>query len=130
MATIRLRQRSRDPVAAARLGSPMICSMCTIASAYRLQAVLAFVAFGLACSSSAPVQPPAESARAFLNDAAEKRLRLAVEAGRAAWVQSTFITDRHPDPAARANEPLMPPHRLRQEARRFDALQLPPRAAS
>src|SRR5262245_857510 len=48
--------------------------------------------------------PTPESARKFVNDAERNLLRLWIEAGRADWVKSTYITDDTETLAAVANE--------------------------
>ncbi|HET9767559.1 MAG TPA: M2 family metallopeptidase [Thermoanaerobaculia bacterium] len=74
--------------------------------------------------------PTVEEAQQFM-DAAEKRLLdLAVEAGRAAWVQANFITEDTQALAAVANDRLIAAGtELAQGAKRFDGLQLSPELA-
>jgi peptidyl-dipeptidase A len=71
-------------------------------------------------------KPTAEDARKFL-DEAQKRLKdLSIEAGRAAWVQSNFITeDTQILAAQRAEVVLAESVRYATEAARFDDVQLP-----
>ncbi|HXT52489.1 MAG TPA: M2 family metallopeptidase [Thermoanaerobaculia bacterium] len=95
---------------------------------------LALLAAALPAAAQPPAQhadpPTAEEAQQFM-DGAEKRLMdLAVEAGRAAWVQANFITDDTQALAAVANDRLIAAGtELAQGAKRFDGLQLPPELA-
>ncbi len=77
--------------------------------------------------SSAAQVPTEAEARAFL-DATEKQLmRLSEEAGRAQWVQSTYITHDTEILAAQANEKLAAATAdLAKKAARFAKVQLPP----
>ena len=52
-------------------------------------------------------KPPVAEAKAFLDAAEAKLLTLSEEAGRAAWVQATYITDDTEMLAARANQRLI-----------------------
>jgi peptidyl-dipeptidase A len=90
----------------------------------------------LACIPAAPAQtttaakPTVAEAQAFI-DSAEKELgALNIEAGRAAWVEETFITDDTVALLAEANDRLIARQtELIGEARKFDGLELPPDAA-
>ncbi|HEY9420746.1 MAG TPA: M2 family metallopeptidase [Thermoanaerobaculia bacterium] len=72
-------------------------------------------------------QPTVEEARKFLEEA-QKRLReLSIEAGRAQWVQSTYITEDTQILAASRNEvALTASVEYAKQATRFDKVQLPP----
>jgi peptidyl-dipeptidase A len=88
----------------------------------RLSAALALFAAGLFAA-----QPTVQEARKFLDDAEKKMLALANEAGQAAWIQSTYITDDTEAIAAKANERAIAENvRLAKAATRFDRLKLPP----
>jgi peptidyl-dipeptidase A len=97
-------------------------------------ALLAAALPAAAQPAAAPAQhaspPTVEEAQQFM-DAAEKRLLdLAVEAGRAGWLQANFITDDTQALAAVANDRLIAAGtELAQGAKRFDSLQLPPELA-
>ncbi len=69
---------------------------------------------------------PAAGAKAFLDGAEKKLLALSTDAGRASWVQSTFITDDTEILAAQANERLIAATiAYAKEATRFDKVKLP-----
>lgn len=72
-------------------------------------------------------QPPTVAeARAFLNEAEQKLLALSVDASRAGWVQSTYITDDTEILAAQANErQITAAVAYAKQATRFDGLALP-----
>ena len=74
------------------------------------------------------VRPPtAEEARAFLDEAEAKLLVLSVNASRAGWVQSTYITDDTEILAAQANERLIASTaEYAKKAARFQGVELPP----
>ncbi len=85
-----------------------------------------------AAASDMPVKKTAEKpatvagAKAFLEDAEAKLLALAVDSGRAGWVQSTYITDDTEILAAQANERLIAATvQYAKKATRFDGLKLP-----
>ncbi len=70
--------------------------------------------------------PTAAEAKAFLDAAEAKLLALATEAGRASWVQSTFITDDTEILAAQANERMIAATvAYAKQAARFDKVKLP-----
>jgi peptidyl-dipeptidase A len=72
-------------------------------------------------------QPTAREAGAFLEEMNRELLRLAVAAGRAAWVQATYITPDTELMSAEASEALVSTlTRYAQQASRFDGVQLPP----
>ena len=78
-----------------------------------------------ACGAMAPA-PTLDEAEAFVRDAESRLLDLWIEAGRAAWVQSNFITDDTNTLAAAANAEVMAATTdLAAAASRFNALDLP-----
>ena len=84
-------------------------------------AAVLFIAAG--CSR----KPSAEEAKTFLDGAEAKLFSLSEEAGRAAWVQSTYITDDTEFLAAHANQRQIDTVvDLVKQSRRFDGVQLPP----
>ncbi len=84
-----------------------------------------------AFAASAGAQTPTVAdAQAFLDKAEARLLALTVEAGRASWVQSTFITGDTEQLSALANErAIVAAVELAKEAKRFDRLDLPPEMA-
>lgn len=80
-----------------------------------------------ATQTQAAAPPTVEEARQF-TEAAEKRLLdLWVKAGRAQWVQETFITDDTEILAAQADQNVKAAtSELAAQARRFEPLDLPP----
>ena len=75
----------------------------------------------------AQVNPIAEEAREFVNEASARLLDLSVEASRAEWVKSTYITDDTEILAAKANQKSIDASvEYAKGATRFDALSLPP----
>src|SRR5262245_17185471 len=71
--------------------------------------------------------PTVDEARAFLEQAEASLLKLSVDASRASWVQSTFITDDTEILAAQANEKLISASAdSAKKAARFSSLTLPP----
>src|SRR5882724_1626451 len=71
--------------------------------------------------------PTVQDAKKFLDDAESKLYDLSVEAGRASWVQSNFITFDTETLAALANERAIAEGvRRAKEATRFDHVKLPP----
>jgi peptidyl-dipeptidase A len=101
---------------------------------FRLPAVLAcLLAVALSAASFAAqtaagkgAEPTVEDARKFLAEAQKRLLDLSIEAGRAQWVQATFITQDTEILAAQRNEVLLTAGvQYAQEASRFDGVQLP-----
>jgi peptidyl-dipeptidase A len=80
--------------------------------------------------ASAAARPTVADALTFI-DSAEKELgALNIEAGRASWVEETYITDDTVALEAAANDRLIARQtELIGEARKFDGLELPPDAA-
>ena len=88
----------------------------------RLAGMLAILAG--ACAEEAP--PAADEARAFLADAETRLLDAWISAGRAAWVQSTYITGDTTALAAEAQAALIGlTMELAAGAARFDGVELP-----
>lgn len=77
--------------------------------------------------SAAPNTPSVAEAKKFLDEADARLLALTNEAGRAAWVQSNFITDDTEALSALANErQIGAAVELAKAATRFDKVALPP----
>src|SRR5512137_1809407 len=88
-----------------------------------LLAVTVLLAAAIGCSR----KPTAADAKTFLDQAEARLLTLSEEAGRAAWVQNTYITDDTEMLAARANQRAIDAVvQLVKESKRFEAMQLPP----
>jgi len=78
----------------------------------------------------AAVPPTVDEARQFIIDANARLLDLVNRAGRAQWVQATYITEDTDAIAAAANEAALAAGvELAKEATRFDGLALPPDVA-
>ena len=106
--------------------------MDTKGNATALLLALALVAGGLPARAddAAGSQPTVQEAQKFMDDAEARLRNLAVEAGRAGWVQSNFITLDTELLAAVANDRLIGlTTELAQGAQRFDGLDLPPELA-
>ena len=74
-----------------------------------------------------PKAPTVEEARRFVEDANGRLLELGIEADRAAWVQSNFIThDTELLSAASSRRAIEAAAGLAKQATRFDGLKLPP----
>ena len=86
--------------------------------------------FALLCSASfaaAQTAPTATDAQAFLKAAEARLLNLSVDASRADWVKSTYITDDTEILAAKADERSINANvELAKRSVRFDKLSLPP----
>src|ERR1035441_10641119 len=68
-----------------------------------------------------------EEARQFIDDAEKKLLALGIDAGRADWVQATYITDDTEALSAKTNErAIAATVDYAKQATRFDGLQLDP----
>ena len=90
---------------------------------WRLAMLLTAVLFWIGCSE---VGPTADDAELFLADAEQELLALWIDAGRAAWVQNTYITDDTARMAADAQTSVIgATMRLATEAARFDQVDLP-----
>ncbi len=77
-------------------------------------------------SACAPPGPTVEEARAFVDDAEARLVELWIDAGRAAWVQSNFITDDTTAIAADAQTAVIgATMELASAAARFDGIELP-----
>ena len=85
------------------------------------------ILLGAVVLSAAPNTPSVAEARKFLNEAEARLLELTNQAGRAAWVQSNFITDDTEALSALANErQIGAAVELAKSATRFDKVALPP----
>jgi len=74
----------------------------------------------------ATAPPTAEEARQFVEAAEKRLLKLWIAAGRASWVQQTFITDDTEEMAAEADEAVKAATaELAAEARRYEGMKLP-----
>jgi peptidyl-dipeptidase A len=83
-------------------------------------------AAALAASLGCARKPDAKEAKTFLDAAEAKLFKLSEEAGRAAWIQATYITDDSEVVAARANQRLIDAVvELVKESKRFDSVALP-----
>ncbi|MBV9503383.1 MAG: M2 family metallopeptidase, partial [Acidobacteriia bacterium] len=83
--------------------------------------VLAFLA------AAAVRKPTPEEARQFIDDAEQKLLTLGVDAQRADWIKSTYITDDTEVVAARLDERVINATiEFAKQATRFDGLKLDP----
>ncbi len=86
-------------------------------------AALGFAAIAFA----ADTKPTAEEARRFINDAEQKLLILGVDAQRADWIKSTYITDDTETVAAKLDEKAISAAvEYAKKATRFDGLKLDP----
>ena len=87
---------------------------------------LAALAVLLAGPAFAADPPTAAEAKAFVDEADAKLLKLSTDAQQADWVKSTFITDDTEAIAARANQVLSSVQTdLAKQATRFDAVTVP-----
>ncbi len=92
-----------------------------------LLAVALLPVFAVGQTSQTAAAPTVAEAQAFMDKAEADLLALSNEAGRAAWVQETFITDDTEAIAAKANERLLTrTNELVIGARRFKGMKLPP----
>jgi peptidyl-dipeptidase A len=90
-----------------------------------------FVILVLLCTVAsvlpAAAPPSAAEARAFLEDAEAKLMAFSEEAGRASWVQATYIMMDSEILAARANQRMIAATvELAKQSTRFDGISLPP----
>ena len=94
-------------------------------------AMLAGGAFAeMAEAQKAQKPPTAEEAKAFVDDAEQKLLKLWIDASRADWVKATYITDDTEVLAAQANEKSISAGvAFAKQATRFDGLKLPEETA-
>jgi peptidyl-dipeptidase A len=100
-------------------------------AAAALVAASAFSAVVPEAAAPAPGKAPTvDEAKVFADDAEAKLLVLAVEASRAGWVQSTYITDDTEILAAKSNERAINAGvEYAKKATRFDGLKLPDETA-
>jgi peptidyl-dipeptidase A len=83
----------------------------------------------LACAgmAGAAAKPTAEEARKFIDDAEQKLLALGIDAGRADWVKSTYITDDTEILAAKLDErAISAAVEFAKQSTRFDGIKLDP----
>jgi peptidyl-dipeptidase A len=80
-----------------------------------------------AMAFAADPKPTPEEARKFINDAEEKLLLLGIDAGRADWIKSTYITDDTEAVAAKLDEKAISAAvAYAKQSTRFDGLKLDP----
>jgi peptidyl-dipeptidase A len=92
----------------------------------RIRVYAPLLVAGLVLTIGCARRPSVEEAKAFLDGAESRLLTLSEEAGRAAWVQSTYITDDTESLAARANQRQIDAVvDLVKQSRRFDGVKLP-----
>ena len=92
----------------------------------RMAACLLTAAAMLGSGCAEPAGPTVEDARVFLEAAETELLDMWIDAGRAAWVQSTYITEDTTALAAAAQTAVIgATMRLAAEAARFDTVELP-----
>ena len=88
------------------------------------------LAAAVPASRRASSRPTVAEAKKFLDEAEAKLLALANDAGRAGWVQATYITDDTETLAAAANErQIAATVAYAKQTTRFDGLRLPPELA-
>jgi peptidyl-dipeptidase A len=92
----------------------------------RIRVYAPILVAGLILTLGCSRRPTVEEAKTFLDGAEAKLLTLSDEAGRAAWVQSTYITDDTESLAARANQRQIDAVvDLVKQSKRFDGVKLP-----
>src|SRR6266508_5437673 len=97
-----------------------------LAAGFSISAVLCAAVPAKKASPAAGKTPTAAEAKAFLDAAEVKLLALATDAGRAGWVQSTYITDDTEILAAQANErQIAATVAYAKQSTRFDRVKLP-----
>src|SRR5437764_12344821 len=95
-----------------------------ICAAFCIAFTLAAIAF-----AADPKATP-EEARKFINDAEQKLLLLGIDAGRADWIKSTYITDDTEAISAKLDEKAIAATvAYAKQATRFDGLKLDPETA-
>ena len=88
---------------------------------------IALLALIAAAVGAADRKPTAEDARKFIEDAEQKLLALSVDAARADWIKSTYITDDTETVAAKLDErAINATVAYAKQATRFDGLKLDP----
>src|SRR5689334_17847505 len=91
----------------------------------RYAAALVSLAAGLAAAADRKATP--EDARKWIDEVEQKLLVLGVDAGRADWIRSTYITDDTEALAAKMDErAINATVQYAKEATRFDGLKLDP----
>jgi peptidyl-dipeptidase A len=79
---------------------------------------------------AASTPPTAESAKKFVGEAEQNLLKLWIDAGRADWIKSTYITDDSEILAAQANEKAISAGvKYAKEATRYDGVNVDPETA-
>ena len=96
-----------------------------------ITAILLILSVGLPLSaqtkSKASAKPTVADAEKFMNDTEAQLLDLSIKAGRAAWVQSNFITDDTEALAADANERYIEATtKIARDIKGYDGVKLPP----
>ena len=99
-----------------------------------ITAILLILSVGLPLSaqtkSKASAKPTVADAEKFMNDTEAQLLDLSIKAGRAAWVQSNFITDDTEALAADANERYIEATtKIARDIKGYDGVKLPPMLA-
>jgi peptidyl-dipeptidase A len=88
---------------------------------------LAFVVLSAVAARAATAPPTPQEAKKFIDDAERKLLVLGVDAGRAGWIQSTYINDDSEALAALMNErAIAAVVDYAKKSKRFDGLKLDP----
>src|SRR5579872_6676781 len=86
-----------------------------------------FLSFVTSLAWAQAARPTVEEAQSFMKRAEDELQDLGVRAARAAWVQENFITSDTEEISAQAQERITAATtRLALEARRFEALSMPP----
>src|SRR3974390_2933437 len=94
---------------------PVACCVCALAG------------FAVLPAPAAEPKPTPEQARKFADDVEQKLLVLGIDAGRADWVKSTYITDDTEILSAKLDErAIAATVQYAKEATRFDGLKLDP----
>ena len=91
-----------------------------------IHAIVSCILLTAAADAAFAAPPTASEAAAFIDAAEARLLDLSVKAGRASWVQSTYITDDTEALAAEANQALIDATvELAAQATRFSGMKLP-----
>jgi peptidyl-dipeptidase A len=92
----------------------------------KMQVVVCIV-LGLLLASCGAQKPTPESAKAFIDNAEQKLLALGVDAGRADWIKSTYITDDTEEMSAKLDErAISAAVDYAKQSTQFDGLNLDP----
>ena len=115
----------RLPVAMAA-GAGLLLSLSTGPAAWASPAEDMAAPADAAAPAQSQKQPTVEDARKFVEEANRRLLDLSIDAGRAAWVQATYITEDTEILSAQAGEKLTAETvRLAKEAAKFNGVKLP-----